>query len=104
ALRTVLYSSDIGGYADDTRLNTENTNRTTVRGGRAALGWEAGDDWTVFFNFTMQDIRSRDSQYFLKDLGPYKRDNYLREPHADQFLEAGITATGELGWAELVTN
>lgn len=104
ALRTVFYSNDIGGYVDDTRLNGENSNRSTVQGGRAALGWQANDDWTVLFNFTMQDIRARDSQYFLKDLGPYKRDNYLREPHSDEFLEAGITAKGELGWADLVTN
>lgn len=104
ALRTVFYSSDIGGYVDDTRLHATNTNRTTVQGGRASLGWQAGDDWTVLLNFTMQDIRARDSQYFLKNLGAYKRDNYLREPHSDQFLEAGLTANGELGWADLVTN
>jgi iron complex outermembrane recepter protein len=104
ALRVVGYTDDIAGYVDDTRLHESNTNHTRVMGGRAALGWQPDGLWTIIFNLTLQNIEAADSQYYLSSLGPQNRDNFLREPHSDKFLQTGVTASATLGWADIVSS
>src|SRR6185295_3971435 len=103
-LRAVGYTETTGGYVDDIRIGASNTNRTTTEGGRLALGWAPDEVWTVVANLVVQHIDARDSQYFLLDLAPQNRDLYLREPHSDQLLQTGITASAHFGWADLVTS
>ncbi len=104
ALRAVAYSQTVGGYVDDIRIGQPNTNRTTIGGGRLALGWAPDAAWDVMANLVVQHIDARDSQYFLLDLSPQDRDLYLREPHSDQLVQTGLTASARLGWADLVTS
>jgi hypothetical protein len=47
ALRVVAYSTSHPGYIDDIRLGRHDVNRTSVRGGRAALRFDAGDNWDI---------------------------------------------------------
>jgi outer membrane receptor protein involved in Fe transport len=104
AARLVAYTDEDAGYVDNVRLHTSDTNRTSIDGGRLAVGLVLDATWTVLANLTLQDTRSRDSQYYIEDLGAYERDNYLPEPHADRFLEGGVTANAAWGWADLVSN
>ncbi len=104
ALRAVGYLERLGGYVDDIRLGINNANRTTRNGARLTLDWQPEGAWTISANLALQKIDARDSQYYLGDLPPLKRDNFLLEPHSDNFLQAGITVTGELGWADLVSS
>lgn len=104
ALRAVGYLERLGGYVDDIRLGIKNANRTTRNGARLTLDWQPEGAWTISANLALQKIDARDSQYYLGDLPPLKRDNFLLEPHSDNFLLAGITATGALGWADLVSS
>lgn len=104
ALRIVGYDDNQAGYIDETRLHLSNTNRTRTDGGRAQLGWEPDAAWNVIASVAVQNTMAADSQYYLKSLAPQTRDNFLLEPHADNFLQAGIMANGALGWANLVTD
>ena len=104
ALRVVGYIDEIGGYVDNIRLHRTNTNRSGVRGARAALGWHPNRVWTIAANFTLQNIKAQDSQYYLQQFGPQRRDNFLLEPHSDRMLLAGITASASFAGADLVSN
>ena len=104
ALRAVGYTESAGGYVDDVRLGASNTNRTNIEGGRLALGWAPDDTWTVIANLVIQHVDARNSQYFLLNLSPQDRDLYVREPHSDQLLQTGVTASAHFGWADLVTS
>ena len=104
AARIVAYIDDKAGYVDNVRLDTSDTNRATIEGGRVSIGWTPAARWTILGNVALQNTRVGDSQYYLQTLGAYKRDNFLPEPHEDHFLAAGITASGDLGWADLVSS
>ena len=104
ALRAVGYFDNIGGYIDEIRLGINNANRTYRSGARLAMDWQPEGVWTISANLAFQKINARDSQYYLDGLPILKSDNYLLEPHSDSFLQMGITATGELGWAEIVSS
>ncbi len=104
ALRIVGYDDDQAGYIDEMRLHLSNTNRTQTNGGRAQLGWQPDAAWNVIASLAVQNTNAADSQYYLKSLVPQTRDNFLLEPHSDNFAQAGITANGALGWANIVTS
>ena len=104
AARLVGYSETTSGYVDDLRLHQSNVNRTTITGGRAAIGWQPDDTWTITGNMTYQETSARDSQYYVQSLGPDSRDNLLREPHYDRILLTGLTAEADFSGADLVSN
>ncbi len=104
ALRLVGYAERTSGYVDDVSLHAKNTNGTTIVGGRAALGWKLDGIWTVTANAAFQETKSRDSQYYLRDLGPHNRDNLLREPHYDRLFLSGVTAQAGFNGIDLVSN
>jgi outer membrane receptor protein involved in Fe transport len=104
AMRLVGYADNLGGYIDEVRFHRDNTNKTGIAGFRAAGAWQPLSDWTLSAHVAYQRTRSDDSQYYDRDLGADKRDNYLYEPHSDDFLLANVSAQGSLGWADLVTN
>jgi outer membrane receptor protein involved in Fe transport len=104
ALRIVAYDDDQTGYIDETRLRLSDTNDTRSEGGRAQLGWNLNDAWNIIASVALQNTKAADSQYYLKSSPPLTRDNFLLEPHGDDFLQAGVTANGALGWAKIVTN
>jgi iron complex outermembrane recepter protein len=104
ALRLVGYIDRTSGYVDDLNLGARNTNRTTITGGRAALGFKPDGIWTVTLNATFQETKAYDSQYYLQNLGPNNRDNLLREPHYDRIFLTGLTADADLNGMNLVSN
>ena len=104
SLRIVGYDDSDAGYIDETRLHRSSTNATQTEGGRAQLGWEPNATWNVIASVTAQNIKSEDSQYYFANAIPLTRDNYLLEPHSDNFLQAAVTANGSLAWADIVSN
>jgi len=103
ALRLVGYADDLGGYVDELRLHRNNTNDTHMAGLRFAAAWQPINEWTVSAHFAYQRTRSGDSQYYDQDLGADKRDNYLSEPHSDDFLLASVGAQGSFGGLNLLS-
>jgi iron complex outermembrane receptor protein len=104
ALRVAGYDDSDAGYIDETRLGKSNTNRTNRKGGRAQLGWRASPRWTAIANVALQGTHAADSQYYLGTLGPDRRDNYVLEPHNDNFVQAGLTVKGALDRVGIVSN
>ena len=70
ALRVLGYAISEGGYIDDTRRHRDDINRTRTAGGRAALRFQPGDDWTIDIGATLQAIDGDDSQYGDRDAPP----------------------------------
>lgn len=101
AVRAVAWREQTGGYIDDAGLGLTNVNRTIRFGGRLSASLALGDRWTLSAGVIGQAIDSADTQYSLKTEAPYTRRNSLREPHDNDFAEANIGLTGDLGWARL---
>lgn len=103
ALRAVGYIQRSGGYVDDARIGKKDSNAATTSGGRLALTLKPDDIWTVTANFAIQHIRAQDSQYYIQGSQTFVRDTYLREPHADNFFAAAMTARAAFHWAQFTT-
>lgn len=101
ALRLVGYHEVQGGYLDDVNLRIANVDRTRREGGRAALRVDISDAWRVDLSATGQHLRSSDAQYTTTANMPGQRHNRVREAHRNDFGQAGLTVTGDLGWASL---
>ena len=91
----------MGGYIDDVGLGLKNVNRTTRRGGRASLKFQADQDWSLTAFLTDQSIASADSQYAEPSVGERKRSSLVRQPHDNDFLQGGLTVDGDMSWARL---
>ncbi|QJU60337.1 TonB-dependent receptor [Sphingomonas sp. AP4-R1] len=100
-LRLVGYHADEGGYVDDTLRGLRNINRTSTSGGRAAVRITPGDHWTIDASGVAQSIRTRDSQYGLRDLPGIVRRSYLAQPFEDDFYLGRLVVTKE--WDNGVT-
>ena len=101
AVRAVAWREQSGGYIDDAGLGLSNVNQTIRFGGRLAASLALGERWTLSAGLIGQAIDASDTQYALAGAAPYTRSNSLREPHDNDFAEANIGLTGDLGWARL---
>ncbi len=104
ALRITGYLYHNDGYIDDVKLGINNVNSTDVFGTRARILWNMNENWEINAGFNFQDVIADDSQYFLSELGNYKRANYVREPHEDDFVNPYAEAKGNYGWGEIVSS
>jgi outer membrane receptor protein involved in Fe transport len=103
AARGVFYWQHDGGYIDDLRLNIPNANSTDTEGGRLALAWQPNAIWSVTAGLVYQDIKEKDSQYYAEGSPALTRENFLREPQSNRFVETSITASAQLGWADFLS-
>jgi len=90
-LRAVGYASSNPGYIDDIQLNRRDINRTDVRGGRAALRIDPGDDWDIVFTAVAQDTTGRDGQYALATLPPLTRAANFAQPYDNDYRLGAVT-------------
>jgi iron complex outermembrane recepter protein len=101
AVRLVAYHEVQGGYLDDLNLRVSNVDRTQRDGGRAALRVELAEGWRLDLSATGQRLRSSDTQYTIAMLPRDQRANQIREAHKNDFAQAALTLSGELGWASV---
>ncbi len=104
ALRVTGYLDHDGGYIDDVNLGLKNVNTTDVFGVRARLLMDVRENWQVNAGFNFQDVISDDTQYFLDKLGPFKRANFVREPHEDDFVNPHADIKGMFSWGDIVSS
>ncbi len=102
ALRAVAFSSVTPGYIDNPSRGLTNINRTNSRGGRAALAFNWGGDWTLTLGGATQNIRTRDGQYVLRGSG-LERNSAVDQPFDNDFGLAYLTAKRQFGTEELTT-
>ena len=100
-LRVVAYTETQGGYINDPTLGLKNVDRTRREGFRAALKLQISSDWAATANLTRQSIVSDDTHYADPAAGPYARNNLLREPHDNDFLQGAVSLTGDATWGEV---
>ena len=118
ALRVVGWYDRVGGYIDNvfrartfptsgitqTNGSTVGTNLNPVDtyGGRAQLGIDLDDNWTITPSVTAQSTKWHGS--FLSDdtkVGTLKTAHYFPEYGTDKFYQAGGTITGKIADFEL---
>ena len=102
ALRAVAYASSSPGYIDDIQLNRSDINRTEVRGGRAALRIDPGDNWDIEFDALAQDTSGRDGQYALSMLPPLTRTSNFAQPYDNDYRLGAVTVRKRMHGLELV--
>jgi outer membrane receptor protein involved in Fe transport len=102
-LRAVGYGSIEGGYIDDVGRGLSDVNRTTIYGGRAALCWEAGDDWQIELGGTIQFIAGRDGQYAERGLPDLTRNATLAQPFENDYSLADLIVRKRWPSVELVS-
>lgn len=104
AIRGNIYQDWNAGYIDDQRLNKKNVNATRLSGGRLALKWYLSDYTNLTFGLNSQRHAADDSGYFVKELEPYQRANYLPEPRDDTLFQAYGRLNTQTHDLELVSN
>ncbi len=91
ALRFVAYDSLDGGYINDSRRNLRNVNRSKIVGGRAALRFTPGNDWSVTAGWVRQDIKNRDGQYSEEGLPDLTRASAIAQPFDNDYTLGFVT-------------
>jgi iron complex outermembrane recepter protein len=104
AFRITGYLNHTAGYIDDIRLEKNNVNTTNVFGTRARILLNIGENWQINAGLNFQDVIADDTQYFINSLGPYKRDNYVKEPHEDDFINPYADIKAAYHWGDFVSS
>lgn len=97
AARVVGYLEEAGGYIDDPSRGSANINGTRRSGLRLSATTLVGARWSADAGLVAQAIKSDDTQYAQRDLGPYVRRARLAEPHDNDFFQAHVGVRGALG-------
>jgi outer membrane receptor protein involved in Fe transport len=116
ALRVVAWYQHDAGYIDNvpgtrhflpnppggitvnnTALVENNYNDVDVIGGRAALGIELDENWTVTASLFGQDQRSHGSFAFDPRVGDLQVQRFYPERNHDRFGQAALTIEGKIG-------
>ena len=100
ALRAVGFADFDGGYIDDTGRNLKDVNDVRTYGGRAALRYTPGDDWTVDLSLVGQRIDGDDSQYADRDSGGLSRSSTIAQPYRNDFWLADLVVDKRWGTLE----
>ena len=101
ALRAVAYRDSEGGYIANPIRGFRRVNGSTRQGVRASIRAALSAHWTATLGLTTQSINNADTQYGLRRLGPYLRDNRVREPHDNDFDHVSLTLAGDGAWGHL---
>lgn len=97
ALRLVGYMLSDGGYIDNPVRGQDDVNRVAIRGGRATLRLDAGDDWTVDLGGVYQATTSRDAQYADKDAPPLTRYSLVEQKARARYGMATLVVAKDWG-------
>lgn len=101
AVRGVAYRDTQDGYITNTRLGLLRVNTSNRDGVRLAAKAALSPTWTATAALTHQSINNDDTQYGLRRLGSFTRDNAVREPHDNDFDHLSLTLTGAGDWGRL---
>jgi len=117
AIRLVGFSARDAGYIDNvlgeslgrTFDNADvvdnDVNAVEYLGGRAAVRWLAGENWTVDVGVVHQQLDS--GAFSDEDLPRAGRElasvSFLEASHSDDWTQFALTVQGNLGWSELTS-
>jgi outer membrane receptor protein involved in Fe transport len=100
-----VLAQSLGGTFDNADVAEKDVNAVEYLGGRAAVRWLAGENWTVDAGIVHQQL----------DANTYAEDNVLRagrelavvrfldEFRSDEWTQLALTLQGDLGWGQLTS-
>ncbi len=104
ALRALAFGAIEGGYIDDTLRHLKDVNDVRTVGGRVALRWAPGNDWTVDISAVGQRIEGDDSQYAERGGGGLSRASSIAQPYRNDFWLADAIVRKSWGPLELTAS
>ena len=104
ALRALAFGSIEGGYIDDHGRGLEDVNEVRTVGGRAALRFEPGDDWTIDVNGVGQRIDGADGQYAERGGDGLSRSSTIAQPYENEFWLVDLVVRKQWGSLELTSS
>ncbi|MEA3031405.1 MAG: hypothetical protein QOG13_2730 [Sphingomonadales bacterium] len=90
-----------GIVINNASLVENNFNDVDTIGGRAALGIELDDNWTVTASLFGQDQRSHGSFGFDPSVGDLQVQHFFPDRNHDRFAQAALTVEGKIGSFDL---
>ena len=100
-----VLGESLGGTFNNADVVEKDVNAVDYLGGRAAVRWLVGEDWTVDVGVIHQQLEA----------GTYGEDNvqrggrelavvrFLNEFRSDEWTQLAVTLHGDLGWGELTS-
>jgi len=101
ALRALAFGAIDGGYIDDTGRQLNDVNQVRTIGGRAALRYEPGDDWSFVLSGVGQRIEGDDSQYAERGGDGLSRSSSMAQPYSNEFWLTDLVAHKRWGATEM---
>jgi iron complex outermembrane receptor protein len=117
AVRIVGYTVEEGGWVDNvlglvpgngqdgdnSDVVEENFNVWAVSGGRISVKWDMTDNWDVLLTGIAQQSETSGQWQTDPSLGDNKINAFNKEQRNDDWVSAGLTITGDLGFAEFTS-
>ncbi|CAN5786559.1 hypothetical protein BH11PSE6_BH11PSE6_02650 [soil metagenome] len=104
AFRALAFGSIDGGYIDDTGRGLKNVNDVHTIGGRAALRFAPGNDWTIDLSGVGQRIDGADSQYAERGGDGLSRASNIAQPYRNDYWLGDLVVRKQLGALELTSS
>ncbi|EGD60729.1 TonB-dependent receptor [Novosphingobium nitrogenifigens DSM 19370] len=104
ALRVLGFGSLDGGYIDDTLRKLSDINTVRTYGGRAALRYKPGNDWTIDVSALSQRIGGDDSQYADREGNGLTRATAIAQPFSNAILLSELVVGKRWNELELTTS
>jgi outer membrane receptor protein involved in Fe transport len=85
------------GCVNNAAFVSQDYNETETIGGRAALGVELDDNWTITPTVMYQSVKSNGSYAYDPSVGDLQVQHFFPEFRSDKFVQAALTIEGKLG-------
>ena len=104
AVRAVGYRTINGGYIQNRELGMDNINRTFIYGGRLAIRYTPGNNWTIDLGGMTQNIANRDGQYTTRGERDLARNSAFPQPFDNDYGFASLGISKQWGNSALVSS
>jgi outer membrane receptor protein involved in Fe transport len=102
AVRGVLTHRSIGGFVDNIGTGDDNSNRTTINGGRIQATLRPADGTTFNYLFLRQVEKTRDAGGVESDLGTFEKSTLIPEPFRYETNIHNLRLDQDVGFATLI--
>ncbi len=101
AIRGVFGHRRIGGFVDNLGTGEDDSNRTTINGGRVQVAFRPAEGTTINYLFLRQVQRTRDIGSTEPAIGPYEKRTLIPEPFRYATTIHNLRLDQDLGFASL---
>ena len=100
-----VLGESLGGTFDNADVVDKDVNAHEYKGGRAALRWLAGDNWTVDVGMVHQELdwSAFSDENFQRSGRELASVIFVPESHSDDWTQLAVTLQGELGLGQFTS-